>query len=314
MLELKIDPEFKRIIDPLTTEEYTQLEENILKDGEIFDSIKVWNGAIVDGHNRYNIYRENEGKVTEPKVKEMDFADKWEAIAWICKNQLGRRNLTNEQKKNIIGHRMIAERNTRGGDRRSKEFSKDQLGLLKNETKRQQIARETNTSEGYVQRAEQFAQALDKVAEVRPDFKEKVLNGEAKVPATEIRELRNFDGEELKQKIEAIESGEAEKERKEKLKEAERERREKLKEEREEERAESERIKQVIKETSGRVIVERTGADFLAEFSILFDEMKRTAFRLIRQDKEVIGGYVRTQAFAKMDETIKEIKENYDGN
>lgn len=309
MLELKIDPEFKGKIPPLTTEEYTQLEENILKAGEIFNPIIVWNGYIVDGHNRYNIYRENLGKVAEPKVKEMTFADKWDAIAWMCKNQIGQRNLTPEQKEYLIGKQYEAEKHRHGTNQWS-----DQSDHSKKEKTRERIAKETNTSEGFVQRAEHFAQALDITTEVNPEFKDKVLRGEVKAPKTEIRELRNFEGEELKQKIEAIESGEVEKERKEKLKEAERERREKLKEEREEERAFSERIKQIIKETSGRVIVERTGADFLTEFSILFDEMKRTALRMIRQDKEVIGGYVRTQAFAKMDETIKEIKENYDGN
>ena len=54
MLEqLKIDPEFEKVIPPLTKDEYHQLEENILDDGRIMMPIAVWGDIIVDGHNRY---------------------------------------------------------------------------------------------------------------------------------------------------------------------------------------------------------------------------------------------------------------------
>ena len=43
MLEqLKIDPEFEKVIPPLTKDEYHQLEENILDDGRIMMAIVVW--------------------------------------------------------------------------------------------------------------------------------------------------------------------------------------------------------------------------------------------------------------------------------
>ena len=50
--ELKIDPEFEKVIPPLTKDEYHQLEENILDDGRIMMPIAVWGDIIVDGHNR----------------------------------------------------------------------------------------------------------------------------------------------------------------------------------------------------------------------------------------------------------------------
>lgn len=52
---LRIDPEFKSQIPPLTQDERKQLEENILAEGELLAPIFVWNGTIVDGHNRYEI-------------------------------------------------------------------------------------------------------------------------------------------------------------------------------------------------------------------------------------------------------------------
>ena len=89
MLEqLKIDPEFEKVIPPLTKDEYHQLEENILDDGRIMMPIAVWGDIIVDGHNRYRIACEY-GDIPF-STTQLDFANRYEAIAWICKNQLGR--------------------------------------------------------------------------------------------------------------------------------------------------------------------------------------------------------------------------------
>lgn len=105
---LKIDPEFQGKIPPLTFEELNQLEANILRDGRIINPIIVWQGLIVDGHNRYTIAKKH------PEipfiVHEKEFASRYEAIIWICKNQLGRRNLTPEQKKYLVGKQYEAEK------------------------------------------------------------------------------------------------------------------------------------------------------------------------------------------------------------
>lgn len=96
---LKTDPEFQSKIPPLTFEELNQLEANILRDGRILNPIIVWEGLIVDGHNRYTIAKKHpEIPFT---IHEKEFASRYEAIIWICKNQLGRRNLTPEQMQQI---------------------------------------------------------------------------------------------------------------------------------------------------------------------------------------------------------------------
>ena len=105
---LRIDPEFESKIPPLTEEEYQLLEENILQDGVVLNPLIVWNGCIVDGHNRFRIIQ------AHPEIKytvfEKEFPDRYAAIAWICCNQLGRRNLTPQQKKYLIGQRYEAEK------------------------------------------------------------------------------------------------------------------------------------------------------------------------------------------------------------
>ena len=111
---LKVDPEFQGKIPPLTFEELTQLEANILRDGRIINPIIVWEGLIVDGHNRFIIAKKHpEIPFT---VHEKEFASRYEAIIWICKNQLGRRNLTPEQKKFLIGKQYSVEHRKPGGN------------------------------------------------------------------------------------------------------------------------------------------------------------------------------------------------------
>ena len=109
---LKIDPEFQGKIPPLTFEELNQLEANILRDGRIINPIIVWQGLIVDGHNRYTIAKKH--PEIHFTVHEKEFASRYEAIIWICKNQLGRRNLTPEQKKYLVGKQYEAEKSSHG--------------------------------------------------------------------------------------------------------------------------------------------------------------------------------------------------------
>lgn len=85
-----VDNEFRTLIPPLSEEEFNQLEENCLENG-IQDSLKTWNGILVDGHNRYEIAQKHG---LEFKTEEMEFSGRTDAKLWIIKNQLGRRNLS----------------------------------------------------------------------------------------------------------------------------------------------------------------------------------------------------------------------------
>ena len=112
--EIIIDPEFESKIPPLTDEELEQLEANILEEGAVIHPLILWNGILVDGHNRYHIVERY------PQIKyttyDKHFDDRFAAIAWICRNQLGRRNLTPEQKKYLIGKQYEAEKSSYGAN------------------------------------------------------------------------------------------------------------------------------------------------------------------------------------------------------
>ena len=113
---LSVDPEFQSKIPPLTAEERRQLEANILEEGRLLNPLIVWKGIIVDGHNRFEILKGH--PEIEYTVLEKEFAGREEAIVWICKNQLGRRNLTPEQRRYLVGKQYEAEKLAHGGRRK----------------------------------------------------------------------------------------------------------------------------------------------------------------------------------------------------
>ncbi len=90
-LNIVTDPEFQSFIPPLSIGELRALEENILANG-CRDPLVVWNGLLLDGHNRLTICREH--KIDFTTVEAKGIADRDDAKAWIIKNQLGRRNIS----------------------------------------------------------------------------------------------------------------------------------------------------------------------------------------------------------------------------
>lgn len=202
MVELKIDPEFRDKIPPLTEAEFKQLEENILHDRKVHDPLVVWNKTIIDGHHRWKIIQKH--PEIPFKFEKKDFADKWEAIAWMCQHQLGKRNLTEAQKTYLIGKEYEARKKTAGGNRKSSYH----FGNLNGKKTAQIVADDHGIGYGTVIRAEKFTQGLDAAEKVSPGFKESVLTGELKAPKTVISNIAKMDQQEQKKTIEAIQKGE----------------------------------------------------------------------------------------------------------
>ena len=160
--ELVIDPEFESVIPPLAQQEYDQLHKNILEDQEVYHPIIVWGHTIVDGHKRYKILKDN--PQIPFRTRKLEFADKYEAIAWICKNQIGRRNLSDAQMTILIGRQYDAEKMGHGGARtNSREGASPQNEDLKTGSQRtaRKIAAEHGISRASVERSGEYVKALD---------------------------------------------------------------------------------------------------------------------------------------------------------
>ena len=171
---LKIDPEFQGKIPPLNFEEEQQLEQNILHEGRLLNPIIIWNGFILDGHTRYRILRKH--PFIAYQIQEIELANRYAALSWICQNQLGRRNLDPEQKKFLMGKLYESEKLARGG---SKERAHDENGrftsMVQNDPLRakrlstcERIAAQNGVGPATVKRAEKYAKGVDAAEDAVP--------------------------------------------------------------------------------------------------------------------------------------------------
>lgn len=96
-VRITIDEEFASLIPMLAADERKELEASIVEHGGARDPLIVWDRGemlppiLLDGHNRVEIC----GRLGLPyAVKGIRFGTKEQALAWMRRNQLGRRNLS----------------------------------------------------------------------------------------------------------------------------------------------------------------------------------------------------------------------------
>ena len=206
---MHIDPEFKAQIPPLTQEERKQLEENILAEGALLAPILVWNGTIVDGHNRYEILQSH--PEIPCSVRDLELETREEVLAWICKHQLGRRNLTPEQKKFLMGKQYDAEKQSAGfhGNQHTRPVPSAGAQNEHQQTAEktcERIARENHISPSAVRRAALFAAGVDLAEELCPGIRQRVLSGDLKAPDALFERLAKARPEEYDALLEQIKS------------------------------------------------------------------------------------------------------------
>jgi N6-adenosine-specific RNA methylase IME4 len=132
MTNIVVDSEFNDRIPPLKPEEFADLEANILKDGKCHDPLSIWNGILVDGHNRYEICQKH--SIPFSTVEVNCGSTRQDALLWIDRHQLGRRNISDDQRA-TIGKRVakaekdkaLTERAKAGGETGGRGRPKDSL-------------------------------------------------------------------------------------------------------------------------------------------------------------------------------------------
>lgn len=186
MRELKIDPELKELLPPLTDEEYKQLEKNIVDNG--FDRnfpIMEWHGYIADGHNRYSICKKHN---IDPVIGTLAYDTKEEVMRWMLDIQLGRRNLSPIQRI------AVAEK---------------YRPLYEKEAKENQSKAGKEYGNGGTKLTANLPQALDKEKKERNPTTDKKLADIADVSEKTYRmgaKILNSDNEDLKKRVQSGET------------------------------------------------------------------------------------------------------------
>lgn len=202
-ITLKINENFKRLIPPLSPEELQQLEQNLIRDG-CREPLCVWNNTIIDGHNRYEICTRLQIPFT---IRRIFFKCREEATVWICTNQLGRRNITDEMRKYLIGKRfelekVIGAHNAAGTNQYTKK--KDRPKILAEPTfdktarrTSDRIGEEYHISHATIDKYGIYANALDNLLIVVPEFVQRILSGQVKISHINIIELSRLSPQDI---------------------------------------------------------------------------------------------------------------------
>lgn len=192
--KLKIDEQFKNLISPLRPKEYETLEKNLIADG-CREPLTIWDGYVVDGHNRYEICTRHNIPFA---VVEKDFSCREEALAWICANQLGRRNISDETRRFLIGKQYEAEKiagrikNPTGIN----QYNRD--GVYSRNYTADRIAHESKIARATVEKYAAYSRAMDALAEKDPQLASGILAGQYKVSHENVVALSKMKPSEIK--------------------------------------------------------------------------------------------------------------------
>lgn len=206
-IELIIDPEFVACIPPLTQDEFEQLERNVVSAGKMFAPILVWGKTIIDGHNRYRILQSH--PEIDYRLEQIEFENRFDAIAYICGNQIGRRNLNETQIDYIIGkkydaemesHRLTAQKNRGEGGR----FHRCAQIAHNGERTYDTIAKQFGVSPSKVRRDLDFARGIDAAEEEIPGIREQILQKDITPSKQALTNIAKLDKSERKEAVEKL--------------------------------------------------------------------------------------------------------------
>lgn len=183
MRELKINPELRDFIPPLSGEEKKQLEDSLLKYGYKGAPIYIWNDYIVDGHNRYKLCRKHNIEYPVEELLLGDDATIIDVMEWMINTQLGRRNLPPAQRLAVMDKfkkkiQEQAKENMSIGGSSDKKGSPNGETLIKKQTHTdKELAKMAGVGTGTVARFNKVMNSDDE------DLKKKVLANEVSINA-----------------------------------------------------------------------------------------------------------------------------------
>lgn len=194
---IQILPDLKAFIRPLTPDQYSQLEQNILAHG-CQDALVLWETSdfelgrgeselsvyiLVDGHNRFQICKQNN---VDFKIMLKTFDGIESVKDYMIDLQIGRRNLTLEEESYYRGLKYNSQKGKRGIALQLAQEGRGEEAVNIAEN----LANKFNVTSRTIKNDGKFAQGLNKLS---PELRNEVLQGKSKLSKKEIQELANTD-------------------------------------------------------------------------------------------------------------------------
>jgi len=203
MLTIIIDEEFKSLLPALDKETYAWLEENLIEYG-CREPLVLWEGILIDGHNRYEISLKHGLPFN---TVNMEFDSRDNVLIWIISTQVSRRNLTPFQLSFYRGLHYGADRRTHGDSDRFTLPDPSGQNVHLQESTANRLAEQYNVSSRTIRRDAQFAEAITAIGRTSPVAKRDILAGKTRISKKKLCELSAGPEEDFIEVAERIEKG-----------------------------------------------------------------------------------------------------------
>jgi len=203
--DITIDPEFKAFLPPLSSDAYTALQVEILRDG-CNDPLTVWEeeGVLIDGHHRLDICNAND---VECDCSTVSLPNRDEAKRWMLHHARARRNSTPDELSYMRGVEYNLEKKEPHRPKADKKGG--QTCPLKTA---QKLADAHGVSERTIKRDGKYAEAVDTIAKnVRPEAKRTLLSGDSTVTKSKVAAIAKLPAKKQVAAVKAMTGGKAKK-------------------------------------------------------------------------------------------------------
>ena len=205
---LRIDPEFKRLVPPLPPIERKLMVERF-RSGTRRGSINVWGTFILVDYELFDFCQQ---KHIPFDIVRVSLKNREEAMAWICANQLKRKDLTEEMRRYLIGKRDTMERilgaHIAAGIKQQNKRPSILVGEPKYEDTasrtREKLGLEYHISYGTVRKYCLYAQMIDTVFVTAPQLAASILTGKVKISHEHLIVLSQMSEKELQEMSEYL--------------------------------------------------------------------------------------------------------------
>ncbi len=190
--------ELRDLIRPLSSDQFSQLEQNLIAHG-CQDALILWETSstelqqdeldtlvyvLVDGHNRYRICQKNK---IEFKINLKIFESLEKVKEFMIDLQLGRRNITPEEESYLRGLKYNSQKTNRGSVLQLQGENEKPINVA------EQLAEQFNVSVRTIKNDGKFAEGMGKLSK---ELQEQVLSGSKELSKKQIQALaglKNID-------------------------------------------------------------------------------------------------------------------------
>ena len=197
---LRVHPDLRYMVAPLSEESRNALSTRLIKYG-CSTPIRVWENIVLVDYEAFEICKANgiPMNVSRIRLENMN-----EAIAWVCKNQLLRKDIPDKLRHYLIGKRFLAERalgitdaakdrNTETDDDTNNENSTYEASGAKICVR---LGLEYHICYVTVRKYGTFAGIIDYIRSKEPALADKILSGKIRIShehLVEISQLSSFE-------------------------------------------------------------------------------------------------------------------------